>query len=163
MLSIGEGLYTVDLWWFESSNEGIIFQPSFIIIIITTNRYISPLFKAMCPTKWSRLYRPFLTSATLSGMMYTAPKASVCYEMHLIVFTSTVRSTKWVVFAQMDLTCLDLMRQSTIYTHLRIWCTQWTLFLHHEIKIYWSSKGTLAAVRFLGCNKANAHHKYLSQ
>ena len=116
----------MDLWWFESSKEGIIFQPSFIIIIITTNRYISPLFKAMCPTKWSRLYRPFLTSATLSGMMYTAPKASVCYEMHLIVFTSTVRSTKWVVFAQMDLTCLDLMRQSTIYTHLRIWCTQWT-------------------------------------
>ena len=71
MLSRGEGLYTVDQQWFKSSNGGITFQSLFIIIIITTNRYISPLFNAMCLMKWSRLYRPFSTSAILSSVTYT--------------------------------------------------------------------------------------------
>ena len=70
-----------------------------------------PTIQGYVPNKMVKaLLRPFSTSATLSGVMY---------KMHLIVFTSTARSSKQVVFTQMDLTCLDLMQQSTIYNSFK--------------------------------------------
>ena len=51
-------------------------------------------FKAMCPMKWSRLYRHSSTSATLSDVMYMILKASKLYKMHSIGSTSTAKYSK---------------------------------------------------------------------
>lgn len=79
------------------------------------NRSIYLPFKGMCLTKWSRLYKPFLTFVTLFSVMYMARRVSTHWKMPSIISIIIMRYSGQVAFVSMALIYLSLMLQSTTY------------------------------------------------
>lgn len=65
----------MDWWQLQGLDEGKFITLLFHVMLAYTwdlNRSIYPPFKDMCLTKWSRLYKPFLTFVTSFSVMYMA-------------------------------------------------------------------------------------------